>query len=507
MADTARSTEPPPPEAVTRLSGSSPPGGASPTFEPVAAARPAPAVEIPAARPALSWLDDVGDVSYNPETHPERDLVKACGEAQALAREHGLAWQAVSDDDVVDLDNPAVQTATRLGHELEARTAVLACVPAHTPEGLSCKASVMQEIMAQDSVSRDGDLSDHVAFVTSIFDDAGWIGSRSRFTIAQLVGLEENPPVEAPGEGWAFRHKMQQWAQASLECDYAFDHAVQIDTLVQRAGIPPQLFVQETDAQHFNKVKALPEIGEQKWYGHPKTIAALRGKLDGSTAAPKEVKDPAGREARIARILAAYDAWPGALHSEAAAKLYDEADEHGNRADALRTEILGMEVSSLDGLMMKAQIMAVTYANNWQALAYEEKLLAEVHASDRRVKDVVFRDLLRLLIVSRVSVRALAGERPEPARQIDRRALYAYAQWLRIEARLLGRQIFPEQGEYAERGAPEGTAAGEFHFPADQDHRLIEQPADRAERMCALLGINWRADEPTAEPTADRSAA
>ena len=92
----------------------------------------------------------------------------------------------------------------------------------------------------------------------------------------------------------------------------------------------------------------------------------------------------------------------------------------------------------------------------------------------------------------------LAPEAAPAAAEVapDRRAVAAYKEWLHMETRLLGMEMYPEMGADSERFTPVGTAAHHYHFPsgAMATWRDLPQPTSRAEAMCRVLGIDWTTD-------------
>jgi hypothetical protein len=79
----------------------------------------------------------------------------------------------------------------------------------------------------------------------------------------------------------------------------------------------------------------------------------------------------------------------------------------------------------------------------------------------------------------------------------DRRAVAAYRQWLDMEQRLLGAEMYPEAGADAFRFVPMNTASRDYHMPSGTgaSWRDLPSPMSRAEAMCRVLGIDWTTDE------------
>ena len=78
----------------------------------------------------------------------------------------------------------------------------------------------------------------------------------------------------------------------------------------------------------------------------------------------------------------------------------------------------------------------------------------------------------------------------------DRRAVAAYREWLFMEARLLGLEMYPRGGDLSDHLVPANTAASQYHFPLETGvtWRDLPQPTSRAEAMCRVLGIDWTTD-------------
>lgn len=82
----------------------------------------------------------------------------------------------------------------------------------------------------------------------------------------------------------------------------------------------------------------------------------------------------------------------------------------------------------------------------------------------------------------------------EIQRQVDlidernRDPRHAYLEWLRMEARLLQIELYPEldaDDEYR----PVGTFAKHFHFPIDKNWTDVAKPSTRAELVLRAVGI------------------
>ena len=76
----------------------------------------------------------------------------------------------------------------------------------------------------------------------------------------------------------------------------------------------------------------------------------------------------------------------------------------------------------------------------------------------------------------------------------DRPTLEAYRQWLHLEGRILGMELYPELGDDADRYIPERTAARHFHFPPGQDWRAVPKPSTRARLVLATVGVDLDED-------------
>lgn len=70
----------------------------------------------------------------------------------------------------------------------------------------------------------------------------------------------------------------------------------------------------------------------------------------------------------------------------------------------------------------------------------------------------------------------------------DRSILEAYRQWLHHEGRLLGEELYPDLGDYADRFIPE-TFASRFHFPDGSDWRDVPKPSTRAAAVLTAVGV------------------
>ena len=125
MADTAHSTEPPPPEAFTRLTGSSPPGGASPAFEPVAAAAEA---EDEHQFQSVHWPNPLNRTA-------EQHLLDLNAEY-----ERAIAFYEAASDLSLEVVDMKCDIAIRVLREIEIRAFA---VPAHSLRAVALKARIL----------------------------------------------------------------------------------------------------------------------------------------------------------------------------------------------------------------------------------------------------------------------------------------------------------------------------------------------------------------------------
>ncbi|WP_156026363.1 hypothetical protein [Xanthobacter sp. 91] len=76
-------------------------------------------------------------------------------------------------------------------------------------------------------------------------------------------------------------------------------------------------------------------------------------------------------------------------------------------------------------------------------------------------------------------------------RPATRMELEAYREWLFMEGRLLGMELYPEMGDDADRVVPCNTGAGELHLPPCGSWRKIAKPSSRAVRILTAVGANF----------------
>ena len=404
MADIARSI--PAPE-VHPLAGSTSPGAAKPVFRPVLPPKPKPQVRprLEASTPPADpddgpRLDDhVGpDLSgYSPS---DRVLLNLAKKVSAMVRgsEAGEDLQAA----VRDLGEAEPKSLVALGMKADA------CV---------------------DCVVELGDSDGLTNLGLSIWHDAVRLATASK-----MMGAE---PLTAPQEDWSFRDMVRRWAVATVEWKGWADLEMQIEETLTREGkIPEALFVRETDFVLFVNAKGMPGMFEREWFGHPKTIAALRGKTE---EAPKSTHDVAARAARIAEILTTYEWWEqrgdACKQSQRAARCGERSAALGREADELHAFILRARVLTLDGLLLKAVVGLGMRADEWYHLADLEEEIEEAESGGEvgYTRDYILRDILRLGISRGITPEQLAGE-GEPARDPDHELLAAIADLHRIDA-------------------------------------------------------------------------
>lgn len=174
------------------------------------------------------------------------------------------------------------------------------------------------------------------------------------------------------------------------------------------------------------------------------------------------------RIARREEIITTFEEWSARCYAVADEIGLHVAVEAGNAAAAKLKEIaeaiLEYPTKSWADIVTKASWIETQ--PNWSELA----------------EFVVF-DVLNL------GMSAAKQERP------DRRAVAAYREWLDIEGRLLGLEMYPQGGDDAHRLIPANTAANHYHFPVNLNWRDMPQPSTRAEYMLTALGIDWTADK------------
>ncbi len=76
-------------------------------------------------------------------------------------------------------------------------------------------------------------------------------------------------------------------------------------------------------------------------------------------------------------------------------------------------------------------------------------------------------------------------------RPATRSEMEAYREWLFMEGRLLGMELYPEMGDDADRVIPCNTGAGELHLPPCGSWRKIAKPSSRAVRILTAVGANF----------------
>ena len=76
-------------------------------------------------------------------------------------------------------------------------------------------------------------------------------------------------------------------------------------------------------------------------------------------------------------------------------------------------------------------------------------------------------------------------------RPATRAEMEAYREWLAMEGRLLGMELYPEMGDDADRVIPCNTGTGEIHLPPCGSWRKIAKPSSRAVRILTAVGANF----------------
>lgn len=76
-------------------------------------------------------------------------------------------------------------------------------------------------------------------------------------------------------------------------------------------------------------------------------------------------------------------------------------------------------------------------------------------------------------------------------RPATRAEMEAYREWLFMEGRLLGMELYPEMGNDADRVIPCNTGAGELHLPPCGSWRKIAKPSSRAVQILTAVGANF----------------
>ena len=70
----------------------------------------------------------------------------------------------------------------------------------------------------------------------------------------------------------------------------------------------------------------------------------------------------------------------------------------------------------------------------------------------------------------------------------DRRALESYGAWLAMERQLLNEELWPELGEDAHRYTATLNAGFTWHRTKSRG----VSPAERAEKVLELVGVDWK---------------
>ncbi len=76
-------------------------------------------------------------------------------------------------------------------------------------------------------------------------------------------------------------------------------------------------------------------------------------------------------------------------------------------------------------------------------------------------------------------------------RPATRAEMEAYREWLAMEGRLLGMELYPEMGDDADRVIPCNTGTGELHLPPCGSWRKKAKPSSRAVRILTAVGANF----------------
>ena len=87
---------------------------------------------------------------------------------------------------------------------------------------------------------------------------------------------------------------------------------------------------------------------------------------------------------------------------------------------------------------------------------------------------------------------ALIGSPTRVAAEPSTQDLLYYAQWLRMEHRLLARELEPALGYDFDRCRLHPTGTNEFHFPLGQDWRTVPPPSTRAALVMSAIDFSWR---------------
>lgn len=94
---------------------------------------------------------------------------------------------------------------------------------------------------------------------------------------------------------------------------------------------------------------------------------------------------------------------------------------------------------------------------------------------------------------------SLTDRRLEPRRLLPRRPAerhlderddprHAYLEWLRMEARILQLELYPDMDPTRDF-TPCNTFAKSFHFPTGGDWREVPKPSTRAAKVLAAVGV------------------
>ncbi len=271
--------------------------------------------------------------------------------------------------------------------------------------------------------------------------------------------------------------------RVSDQCDEAFK--------TEKIERPAELYWKATDGPAPAGRQSLPN-GNVRLYYLSDDIDAMRaasapekygtGPADSPEGPGMAWRPDVRRAARRAEIIAAWDAWEAeiaaAMDRTGAKAAFEAADAAWYRAVEIEEAIMAVVPMTHAGLVAKARWLT---GNGW----------SEEHLGDLALK--IVKDIASSSTVFFGVDRG--AHAPDP------RATEAYREWLHYEGKLLGIELYGREGQEL---IPQNTAASSYHFPVDKDWRSASQPSSRAERMCDMLGIEWRAYD--AERTASRTA-
>ncbi|MGU3496123.1 hypothetical protein ACLBXM_18940 [Xanthobacteraceae bacterium A53D] len=115
--------------------------------------------------------------------------------------------------------------------------------------------------------------------------------------------------------------------------------------------------------------------------------------------------------------------------------------------------------------------------------------IAALELAIEEIEHLLGRDTFQGL--ARSALGFLKMSAPAETRPATRAEMEAYRAWLHMEGRMLGHELYPNEGERAERLVRAGTGVGELHMPRHVPLSDMAPPSSRAVRVLQAVGANF----------------